>query len=186
MHNYISTYDNVLSQTYCDELIQKFEANPQCHRRQYVTDGDWTMNFTQINFYEYDLFKEDREKLDAIFREAVNRYARDNRIAKDQWPRKFRYAQTRMKRSLPGGGERFDLHVDVTDYESARRFLVVFIYLNDKFEGGETVFPQLNLMAKPKAGRLIMFPPMWAWLHRANPILRGQPKYIVGTLLHYL
>ena len=91
-----------------------------------------------------------------------------------------------MKRYLPGVGERFDLHVDVTDYESARRFLVVFIYLNDKFEGGETVFPQLNLMAMPKAGRLIMFPPMWAWLHRANPILRGQPKYIVGTLLHYL
>ena len=29
-------------------------------------------------------------------------------------------------------------HVDVGDYESARRFLVFFVYLNDVAVGGET------------------------------------------------
>lgn len=31
-----------------------------------------------------------------------------------------------------------------------------------------------------------MFPPMWAWWHKANPIVSGNPKYIVGSLLHYV
>lgn len=186
MHNYISIYDDVISKDYCDELIQKFEENPQCHSREYLSDQEWSMNFTQINFYEHDIFQDDREKLDAIFREAINHYVKDNNIQKGQWPEKFRFEQTRMKRYMPNQTERFDLHVDVTDYDSARRFLVVFFYLNDAFEGGETAFPQINIMAKPKPGRLIMFPPMWAWPHKANPIINGQPKYIVGTLLHYI
>lgn len=186
MHNYITTYDDVISKEYCNELIEKFENNPQCYSKENQSDKDWSMHFTQINFYQHDIFKQDKEKLDTIFRKAVNHYVHDNKIEKGQWPLKFRFEQIRMKRYLPGGEEKFDLHVDVTDYDSARRFLVLFFYLNDEFEGGETVFPQLNIMAKPKQGRLIMFPPMWTWLHKANPIISGQPKYIVGTLLHYI
>ncbi len=36
-------------------------------------------------------FKQDREKLDAIFREVVNHYVDDNKIEKAQWPLKFRF-----------------------------------------------------------------------------------------------
>jgi hypothetical protein len=186
MKHYISTYDNIISKTFCNELIEKFENNPQCYSVEDKSSQNWAMHFTQINFYKHDIFKQEREKLDTIFREAVNHYVYDNQIEKAQWPSKFRFEQIRMKRYLPGGEDRFDLHVDVTDYNSARRFLVLFFYLNDEFEGGETVFPQLNIMVKPKAGRLIMFPPMWSWPHKANPILSGKPKYIVGTLLHYI
>ena len=34
--------------------------------------------------------------------------------------------------------------------------------MNDDYEGGEIVFPQLVVIAKPKEGRLIMFPSMLA------------------------
>jgi len=52
-----------------------------------------------------------------------------------------------MKRYVTGGEDRFDLHVDVKNYDTARRFLVVFFYLNDDFEGGETVFSQLIMFS---------------------------------------
>ena len=186
MHHYISTYDDLLSEVYCKNLIEKFESHTECHDRQCNSDKEWSMNFTQINLYQHEVFKEDVVFLSRFFQKAVEQYKIDNQIEPNQWPEEFRFEQIRMKRYQPGGEERFDLHVDVTDHNSARRFLVVFFYLNDDFEGGETVFPQLKMMAKPKPGRLIMFPPLWAWWHKANPIQSGSPKYIVGTLLHYV
>lgn len=185
LKNYVTVYDDVLSPDYCRELIEKFEANPQCHQVERNIDGDWQMSFTQINLYKHDVFKNDVSYLTSLFRTAVEHYKRDNGIEPFQWPSEYGFEQIRMKRYIPGGKDRFDAHVDVTNLDSARRFLVVFFYLSDDFEGGETDFPQFGVMAKPKAGRLIMFPPMWAWWHKAKPIIRGNPKYIVGTLLHY-
>lgn len=186
MHHYISVYDDLITEEYCQKLIDKFETNPQCHSKKHLDQDEWSRNFTQINFYQNPIFHEDAAHLGRIFQEAIEHYKKDNQVKQGMWPKEFRYEQIRMKRYLPGGKERFDLHVDVTDKDSARRFLVVFFYLNGDFKGGETVFPQLGIAAKPKAGRLIMFPPMWQWLHQANPILSGSPKYIVGTLLHYV
>lgn len=185
MNHYISTYDDILTPGYCRDLIERFEANPQCHHSVRNTDAKWQMRFTQINLYQHEIFRNDVAYLSGLFREAVERYKADNKIEPYQWPQEYTFEQIRMKRYQPGGDDRFDTHVDVTNHDSARRFLVVFFYLNDDFEGGETDFPQLQMMAKPKPGRLIMFPPMWAWWHRAKPIARGSPKYIVGTLLHY-
>ncbi len=185
MQNYISMYDDVLSKNYCQDLIERFEANPKCHHNVRNTHNEWQMRFTQINLYQHEIFRDDIIFLSHLFREAIERYKEDNEIVSHQWPQEYTFEQIRMKRYQPGGEDRFDTHVDVTDHDSARRFLVVFFYLNDDFIGGETDFPQLQIMAKPKPGRLIMFPPMWGWLHQAKPIIRGSPKYIVGTLLHY-
>ncbi len=91
-----------------------------------------------------------------------------------------------MKRYMPNSSDRFDSHVDVTDYNSARRFLVVFIYLNDNFQGGETDFTQLKVKVRPKQGNMVLFPPTWNYLHTAHPVTGNNPKYIVGTLLHYV
>jgi prolyl 4-hydroxylase len=186
MHHYISVYDDLISREYCQKLIDKFEASPQCYSKERLDRGEWSRNFTQINFYQNSIFHDDVGYLGRIFQKATEHYKKDNRVEPGMWPEDFRYEEIRMKRYRPGGKERFDLHVDVTDRESARRFLVVFFYLNDDFKGGETVFPHLGMAAKPKPGRLIMFPPMWAWWHQANPIISGSPKYIVGTLLHYV
>lgn len=185
MKSYITVYDDVLSSEYCQELIERFESNPQCHQHEQSMDVSWQMQFTQINFYQHEVFKNDVVYLTGLFRTAVEHYKRDNRIELFQWPKEYSFEQIRMKRYLPGGKDRFDTHVDVTDLDSARRILVAFFYLSDDFEGGETDFPQLGMMAKPKTGRLIMFPPMWGWPHRSNPIVSGNSKYIVGTYLHY-
>ena len=87
--------------------------------------------------------------------------------------------------------DRFDAHVDVLNYETARRFLTFFIYLNDVDEGGETSFVNLNkegtyipLSVNPKRGRLLMFPPMWPWYHAGLKPLSGK-KYLIQSYCHY-
>jgi hypothetical protein len=86
-----------------------------------------------------------------------------------------------MKRYRPGHAEQFELHFDAI-YEKANRYLVFLWYLNDVVEGGETRFPRLNCAVRPKAGRLLMFPPYWMYQHEGAPPLSGD-KYIVGTYL---
>ena len=105
------------------------------------------------------------------------------------FPENHGWEQFRMKRYTPCQDE-FKFHVDVQDYASARRFLVAFYYLNDVEVGGETMFmhtkdSQPKMVVKPKAGRLIVFPPLWTYPHLGAMPISGA-KYIVGTYLHYV
>ena len=59
----------------------------------------------------------------------------------------------------------FKDHVDVQDYNSARRFLVMFLYLNDVQDGGNTNFPKLDTQSRLKCGRMLLFPSTWMFRH---------------------
>lgn len=186
--NFITVYENVLTPNDCQTLIDKFEANPQCQKNELKQDKNshWKMQFTQINFLENEEFAEQVTKLQPLFLQAINAYKKDHHIQPHQWPEQFKLEPIRMKRYLPNTEDGFGEHVDVSDYASARRFLVFFIYLNDDFEGGETSFKQFNIKVKPKQGSLILFPPMWNWLHQAHAVTGNNPKYIVGSYMHYV
>ena len=41
-----------------------------------------------------------------------------------------------------------------------------------------------DIKVQPKAGRMLMFPPNWTYKHKANKPI-NQPKYILGSYLHY-
>ena len=100
------------------------------------------------------------------------------------FPQQFAFEQFRLKRYLPNGEDHFDDHVDVGDINSARRFLVFFLYL-DHNEGGHTDFPQGNISVQPQTGRMLMFPPMWTHLHAGRKPI-DKPKYIIVSYLHYV
>ena len=92
------------------------------------------------------------------------------------FPSRYGFEEFRLKRYLPNGVDEFRNHVDVTRYATARRFLVFFLYLNDT-EGGETVFTNYDLRVKPRAGRILMFPPFWTHPHTGKKPI-NKPKYI--------
>ena len=88
----------------------------------------------------------------------------------------------RIKRYLTNGNERFDEHVDVTDYDSSVRALSFLFYLNDN--DGNTLFPLHDLNIKPVSGRVIVFPPTWEYPHTGlSP--KTDSKYIMSTYIHY-
>ena len=127
-----------------------------------------------------------------VIQSYVARYIVDAKLGKKDLPTTYGYEAVRIKRYYSNEYDRFDRHVDVMDYASARRFLAFFIYLNDVEEGGETEF--VNLKKKgtyipykitPKAGRMVVFPPMFPWPHAGlRPV--SNMKYLLHSYLHYV
>lgn len=180
MKNYISVYENVLDESFCKKLIEKFDRSKLIQTRR----DDEYKSFNEINFAQYPQFAEEQDNMLATVQPYVQKYAA-------QWGIKFfppnvGFEQIRMKRYEVGGKEEFREHVDVGDHASARRFLVMFFYLNNVAEGGETAFIGIDhdLRVQPKTGSLLMFPPMWTHPHAGLPPI-SNPKYICGTYLHY-
>jgi len=179
MNDFIKTYDNVLSDVNCQHLIDKFEDS----RNQWQkTELKGHRSFTEINI---NLHEDWQEYVNIIY-EALNpylqKYADDHNIT-NNWPERYGWEQIRFKKYEVNDKDEFKEHVDVMDYASAKRFLVMFLYLNDN-EGGLTEFPEYDTMIQPKAGSLLMFPPMWTHKHIGHKPV-GKPKYIIGSYLHY-
>jgi hypothetical protein len=79
----------------------------------------------------------------------------------------------------------YDWHTDFIDKVillNQNRILAFIWYLNDVEVGGETEF--LNGIIKPEAGKLLLFPATWTYLHRGKmPI--SNDKYIVTGWLGF-
>ncbi|HIA11715.1 MAG TPA: hypothetical protein EYN69_06540, partial [Flavobacteriales bacterium] len=97
---------------------------------------------------------------------------------------KFSYEEFRIKRYIENTNDRLDVHTDATGLGLNKRWLSLFWYLNDVEGGGETKLTDINYYVKPKAGRLLIFPPMWMFPHAGLPVVSGT-KYILHTYLHY-
>ena len=181
-NKYIKTYDNVLTKENCQHLIDKFEDSSS----QWVkTDLDNHRHFTEINLNLYKDWEAYAKLLFDKCRSLVDNYVKDVKIDSiKQWPEKFGFEQIRFKKYEPNNEDEFQTHVDVTNYNSARRFLVFFMYLNNN-DGGETTFPDYDISIKPEAGKVLVFPPLWTFRHAGQKPI-NQPKYIIGSYLHYV
>jgi hypothetical protein len=177
----IHVHDNSLEPNVCDFLISLFEQSSDKHERY---DNDGKPNFTQFNLTENRNLTEEVNQvhnhiIKKIFEHRDNYY---EFVDKRVFPEEHALEQFRIKKYNPGGSDWFDTHVDVTNHESARRFLSFMWYLNDVESGGNTVFD--DVIITPKKGTLVMFPPLWMYPHRGEPPLSG-PKYIMSAYLHY-
>ena len=114
----------------------------------------------------------------------VEKYKNDINIKPYQWPQKFSIEPPKMKRYLPNNYDEFRSHVDVTSRTNCTRFLVMFLYLANN-KNGKTIFPNLDIEIECKQGSLLMFPPMWPWLHAGQKPTRTS-KYIMQSYLHYV
>jgi prolyl 4-hydroxylase len=84
-----------------------------------------------------------------------------------------------------GQGQEYRAHHDFFAPHTAaarnNRISTLVIYLNDVEEGGETVFPLLNLAVKPKRGSAVYFEYFYRnqslnerTLHASAPVVRGE------------
>jgi len=181
MKNLIQTYENVISESLSKQLIAMFERFPQ-HHEEVVLDGH--RSFKQVTLQLHEQWKPFEETLQETFFNYISKYMNDCNITDRMFPPKFAFENFRMKRYLPNDIDEFDNHVDVGSIDSAPRFLVFFLYLNDN-KGGHTDFPQFDISVQPKTGRMTMFPPMWTHLHAGRKPI-DEPKYIIGSYLHYV
>jgi len=180
MNDLIKIYDNVVNKVICDGMVDKFEQ----FQNQHEPFDDRGMVFTQLNMAKApDIWKPEMEMFTDIFTNSFTTYLKDTGVAPQQMPSKYIWEPIRIKRYLPNDHDEFRPHVDVNSRQTSTRFLVFFIYLSDN-EEGKTTFPKLDKHANCKKGSMLMFPPMWPWLHAGTKPI-NEPKYIMQTYLHY-
>ena len=200
--NFIRVYDNVLDENFCSSLINRYE-------QVLVTDADKVKNLslcydkagnklcdlcncTRMNTMEHDAFSHDNKILIKAFYSSIKDYIRDCKITSgmiDPNPDNWGWEEFKIHRSFCGDGssndDQFKTHVDVRSHAAAKRYLIAMLYLNDNFSEGNTEFPLFDIKVKPKTGSIILIPPLWTHLHRAEPPLDGYAKYICMTYLNY-
>ena len=181
LRHFVRVYDGDLEPGLCQRLIQSFHALQRFQvgngrgPRAGLEDSAWTeINVTRMSDAAFLAFFRRRYDL------ALQRYNADVGLPLEV-PNSPRTAELILKRYRPGGEERFQVHFDAV-HEVANRYLVLLWYLNDVAEGGETVFPGMDLRVAPRAGRLLMFPPYWMYPHAGLPPASGD-KYILSTYL---
>lgn len=174
----VRVYPGVLAADACAELIDGFEDRVG-QQLIHTNDG---FRFAELNITQH--WHEAHELAFAALLPWFEQYTRDLGIDSRQWPAELAFEELRIKRYRPGGDE-FTDHVDVMDHSSARRFVAALLYLNDVDEGGETEFPLWGQSIIPRAGSLLLFPPLWPWLHAGRPPV-SKPKHILSTYLHYV
>ena len=184
LKEYIRLYDNAFDADFCKKIIDSFDKSESVYFDRENRPSFHELNISQRFLKKDSLWDIPQRTISSIFQSVVTKYVSTMNVAPD-FPERWGYEEFRLKMYENNNYDQFKDHVDVGDHASARRFLVCFLYLNTVKEGGETVFPNLDLAIKPKCGRILLFPATWQYRHAGLPPVSGK-KYIVGSYLHYL
>ncbi len=66
--------------------------------------------------------------------------------------------------------------------KSIDRDISTVLFLNDEFEGGDFVFPELRIRVRPEPGLLIAFPSSQHYLHKVEPVISGTRIAMVNWM----
>ena len=183
LKDYIRVYDDVLDQNLCRNAIDFFEHDTGVVTRQEMKD---LCKFSMINITEQSE-KENKKDWTVIHTQVLyavkgcgERYMKEL-DCEVFWPKMNSLEQVKMIKY--GRGDYFQRHIDVGDYQSARRFLSYFMFLSDVVEGGELQFPLLDFTIPAKRGRVVLCPSSWQYPHMFTQ--PSNDNYMITTYLHY-
>jgi len=184
LKDYIKIYDSLVADDFCDSIREAFDQSKSEYLDREQRPSFHELNITKRYLDKDSLWTDIQTKLNSVFIDAVELYMKSLDLGQD-FPARYAFEEYRLKMYSNNNYDQFKDHVDVGDYNSARRFLVCFLYLNDVSSGGETNFPRLDYAVSPVRGRILLFPATWQWRHSGLPPVSNK-KYIVGTYLHYV
>ena len=92
---FIKVYDNAISDTFCDELIQKFESNQDQWEKRDMSSAKRTVSFNEIHCFNHmETWEEDTKKLADTFIQYIDDYKSDyNEYC---FPKKFGFEPFKM------------------------------------------------------------------------------------------
>jgi len=88
-------------------------------------------------------------------------------------------------------GQEYRPHYDGMGTRTKNRRATAICYLNDVAEGGETIFPKLNISVKPKMGSLLYFQYDFGkeidsyTLHGGSPVIGNNEKWILTIWMQH-
>ena len=183
LKDYIKCYDGLVDADFCNSIIEAFGKSEVSYFDREQRPSFHEFNMSQRFLAKDPLWVPIQEKISKILLDTVELYMDELDLGPD-FPVKYAFEQHRMKMYENNNYDQFKDHVDVQNYDSARRFLVCFVYLNSVRRGGETNFPKLGYAVRPECGRILLFPANWQYRHAGLPPKTGR-KYITYELRSY-
>jgi predicted 2-oxoglutarate/Fe(II)-dependent dioxygenase YbiX len=179
IHNYIVTFDGVITDALCDAILEEFSDETEWQKTVIgngkVNDKIRTAE-TVVLSYPHVIEKNPkvRAKLDKyIFASAgfaIKKYNEKFPLAlieEDSGYELLRYKE----------GQFYIQHID--SFKSRPRAVSCSFILNDDYEGGEFAFFDRELVYKLKKGSCIMFPSNFMYPHEIMPVTSGTRYSII-------
>mgnify|MGYP003626212716 CR=1 FL=1 len=175
-----------MSHSDCDELIE-FVADDL--RKSMETHPGGTETVTTARTGSEKFIRDEKCGANNRHRKALSKLL----DAEIPWYYKFARRSLRLENSLVinyKDGQQYKPHFDQGEGLEYKRLATAICYLNDVEEGGETVFPKLNITVKPQKGDLLYFRYDYPdnninglTYHGGRPVKKGIEKWIHTTWL---
>ena len=173
--SYVLIRPNVINSQGLQELVNHIKSSPA--EDLSVFDPDKT-NATGQTSWIVD--KQTRDLFRNSVREIINPFYQCE-VASSEIPQVLSY----------GIGGHYKPHIDGESIwmtprgekiwkKSTNRDLSIVFYLNDEFEGGDFIFPELKIRVRPEPGMMICFPSNHHYMHGVEPVTKGKRYSIVS------
>tara|TARA_B100000085_G_C18365061_1_gene439904 strand:- start:65 stop:715 length:651 start_codon:yes stop_codon:yes gene_type:complete len=178
---YIYVVDGALTKKFCKKVIKKFEKDDTKKLGCFMGEESNEVAYDTDVKTSIDLFisgESDWEKEDKVFHSSLNKnyYEYIERLYKlglcNSDLSDLIDVGYQIQRTEPGGYYTFHHDFDPVTV----RYLTFIWYLNDVTNDGYTEFID-GTRVQPKAGRFLMFPATWTYVHRGYPP-KNEVKYI--------
>ena len=189
IHNNIYYSDQpVLSEQFCNQIIEKFEEDNRKLRGS--TGEDHAINetlkkSTDIHISSYPGYESEHRVLkDALLKELKNYQNKLEELTPVYYIPlvNMRLPGFNMQRTLPGDYYHWHSDEEITKDGWARGITYIF-YLNTITNKGYTEFNDGSII-KPKQGHCLLFPATWSYVHRGvSPV--NETKYIATGWSYY-
>lgn len=190
MQNFIEIYDNAVTDSYCNKVINYFEKldqeghilSRQEHEGVPKIAKD-TSNYFSDSIMAFErtsnIFHEFCTSLQSCYYQYNNKYGIVSSLGKHAISESIKIQKTN-----PSEGYHV-WHCESANILSGRRLMLAVLYLNTVNDGGETEFLYQSIRIKPKKRTLILCPGGFTHTHRGNPPLT-ESKYIVTTWIEFV
>jgi len=184
--NFIGVYDNYITKEECNKAIKLYESqNKFKNTFNRISHEQASVNFKKDKQFfaihnNLHIWWDELKVLIFNFDIAWQHYIKNTGALDSYDEGPFHYTDLKIQKTLPTEGYHV-WHIEHgKGYKMEARAFVFSIYLNDVEEGGETEFLHFSKRVKPKAGRIVIWPAGFPYLHRGNPPLSGK-KYILTS-----
>jgi len=179
---FISSYDNLASDDYCDRMVAQFEFLTSSSSLMQTNKYSGTEQYGAVKRKDLSIFYHEShngtqglaQETNAILDEGLKLYLEEYPSLRSC--HNFYSYAIKVQKTPPKGG--FHVWHCERGIGDADRVLAWTIYLNDVAQGeGETEFLEYGLKVQPKKGRVCFFPADWTHTHRGNAVYT-QDKFI--------
>lgn len=189
--DFIGVFDDAGSKDFCKKCIDHFNASPTISRSKHTNDSKMkqdnniyflqnTETWNSLLSFNQVILQEFIASISSPFQQYKEQYS----ILEDGLVGKYDLnPDVKIQKTAPGEG--FHVwHAESSNLSTARRVILVMMYLNTCREGGETEFLYQHKRVSSLEGRVVFCPAYWTHAHRGNPPLEGS-KYMINGWLEF-